>query len=305
LGVGFCVALAYNDPREMGVLARTAEESGFEAVILSDHLVYPETLETPYPYTRSGEPRWSVETPWPDPMVTVGALSAATSTLRFIVSIYVLSLRHPVLAAKSIATAAVLANDRLVLGVGAGWMREEFHAVGQAFARRGARTNESIAVLRKLMTGKPVAHDGEFYAFEALSMSPVPDHPVPIWGGGLSDAALRRAALHCDGWLSEVQSEADIAGIIGKLSSMRTTSERSDQPFSICAALSDVIDLDGYRRMADMGVTQLITVPWLFYGAGESLEQKCDGIRRFGDDIIARLDIRDDAVSAAGRLSET
>ena len=117
----FCIALAYNDARELPELSREAEEAGFSAAILSDHLVYPAELETPYPYTESGLPRWEHDTPWPDPIVTAAALAMVTERLQFIISIYVLPMRHPVMAAKSISTASVLSDNRLVLGVGAGW----------------------------------------------------------------------------------------------------------------------------------------------------------------------------------------
>jgi len=295
----FCIALAYNDPRDMAALAREAEACGYGGVVLSDHLVHPAELKTPYPYTRDGQPRWKPGTDWPDPLVTVGALSAVTSRLRFIISVYVLGLRHPIAAAKSIATAAVLSDDRLVVGVGAGWMRDEFEALDQPFERRGARLDESIAVLRALWRGEPVVHDGEFYRFPALSMHPVPSKPVPIWGGGLSEPALRRAARVCDGWLSEVNSEAEIREVIARLRVLRADSERRDRPFSVCAALSDVIDIDGYRRMASLGVTQLITVPWLFYGPPRSLSDKLDGLHRFADEVLSKLDRRDDGVAVA------
>jgi probable F420-dependent oxidoreductase len=292
----FCVALAYNDPRDMATLAREAEACGFGGVVLSDHLVHPEELRTPYPYTRDGAPRWPAGTDWPDPLVTVGALASVTSRLRFIVSIYVLGLRHPIAAAKSIATAAVLAENRLVLGVGAGWMRDEFEALGVPFERRGARLDESIEVMRKLWGGEPVAHEGEFYSFPALSMHPVPAAPVPIWGGGLSAPALRRAATRCDGWLSEVNSEAEVREIVARLRALRETSARCDRPFSICAALNDVVDLDGYKRMAALGVTQLITVPWLFFGRPTCLADKVDGLHRFADQVLSKLG-REDGVA--------
>jgi probable F420-dependent oxidoreductase len=285
--VKFCIALAYNDTSELPALCRTAEECGFEAVILSDHLVYPASLRTPYPYTRDGLPRWQPDTPWPDPFVSVGALSMVTERLRFIISVFVLPLRHPAQAAKSIATASVLSNDRLVLGVGAGWMREEFELVGQRFENRGRRTAEALEVMRKLWTGEAVEHRGEFYRFEAVQMSPVPRLPVPVWGGGHADAALRRAAQLCDGWLSEIQKSDEMPAIVKRLRELRADSSRSEVPFSICAAVSDAVGVDAYRRLAGLGVTHIITVPWLFYGQPRALEEKCDGIRRFADEVLS------------------
>ena len=286
----FCIALAYNDTRELPELCRVAEESGFSAAILSDHLVYPAVLETPYPYTRDGQPRWEHDTPWPDPIVTAAALAMVTERLQFITSIFVLPTRHPVLAAKSISTAAVLSDNRLILGVGAGWMREEFDLVGQPFEARGRRMNESIDVMRKLWTGEPVAHAGDFYRFDAVQMRPVPEAAIPIWAGGHAAAALRRATHLCDGWLSEVQTSEEMRSIAKRLHRLRASSPRRNEPFHICAAVTDAFTLDGYQEMADLGVTHLITVPWLFYGQPESLQEKCDGIRRFGETVLANLE---------------
>jgi probable F420-dependent oxidoreductase len=288
--VDFCIAVAYNDPTHLTEIARCAEASGFGGIVVSDHVVYPGRLDTPYPYTASGMPRWSADTPWPDPFVAVGAMAAVTTRLRFICSVFVLPLRHPVLAAKTIATASVISHGRLSVGVGAGWMREEFELLGQPFAGRGRRLAESIEVMRTLWRGGMVEHHGDHYDFGPVQMSPAPERPIPIYGGGVSDAALRRAATQCDGWASEIQTSAELETILAKLRAYRADSERADRPLRICAALKDVHDLAGYRRMADLGVTELITVPWLFYGADpESCEQKCDGIRRFGEEVIAQL----------------
>lgn len=285
----FYIAVAYNDPTHLTEIARTAEAAGFGGIVISDHLVYPQDLKTPYPYTQSGKPRWSSDTPWPDPFVAVAAMAAVTKRLRFITSIFVLPLRHPVLAAKTIATASVMSQGRLTLGVGAGWMREEFDLLGQPFAGRGRRLDESLEVMRTLWRGGMVEHHGEFFDFDPMQMSPVPPAPIPIYAGGVSNAALRRAATLCDGWASEIQTTSEIEEISERLRILRAGSERAGEPFGMCVASRDAHDLAGYLRMEELGVTELITVPWLFYGADEdSCREKCDGIRRFGDEIIAR-----------------
>jgi len=258
--------------------------------VISDHVVHPAHLGTPYPYTADGNPRWEPETPWPDPLVAVGAMASVTQTIRFITSVLVLPLRHPVLAAKSVATASVLSQGRLTLGVGAGWMREEFEVLGQPFEGRGRRLAEAIEIMRTLFSGGNVEHHGEFYDFGPLQMNPVPPEPVPIYGGGVSDVALRRAAMICDGWASEVQTREELDEILTRLRAYRAQSTRADEPLGICAALRDVYDLDGYREMRDRGVTEVITVPWLFYGdANQSCQARCDGIRRFGEEVLAHF----------------
>lgn len=286
----FCIAVAYNDPNHLCEIARTAEEAGFGGIIVSDHIVYPGDLKTPYPYTSHGRPRWDTTAPWPDPLIAVGAMSAVTTRIRFVCSIYLLALRHPILAAKSIATAAVMSGNRLTLGVGAGWMKEEFDLLGPAFETRGKRLNESIEVLRKMLAGGMVEHRGAFFDFDPVEINPVPTKPVPIYGGGTSNAALRRAATLCDGWASEIQTTTELDTILADLKRYRDDSERAGEPFGVCAALRDVFDPDGYRAMRDRGVTELITVPWLFYGdQGQTCEQKCDGIRRFSDEVMSQI----------------
>ncbi|MFT5442711.1 MAG: putative F420-dependent oxidoreductase [Myxococcota bacterium] len=284
----FCIAVAYTPPDQLCEIAQCAEEAGFGGIIVSDHIFYPGKLETPYPYTSHGRPRWDIDTPWPDPLIAVAAMAAVTKRIRFISSIYLLGLRHPVLAAKSIATAAVMSQNRLTLGVGAGWMREEFDTVGAPFKGRGKRLDESIEVVRKLLAGGLVEHRGEHFEFAPIQMSPVPDKPLPIYGGGISAPALRRAATLCDGWASEIQTTEELDVITATLRQHRADAGLAEKPFGICAALRDVFDLDGYRAMEERGVTELITVPWLFYGdADQSCEQKCDGIRRFADEVLA------------------
>ncbi len=288
--VDFAIAVAYNDPSHLTKIAAAAEEAGFGAIVISDHVIYPGQLETPYPYTANGQPRWQPDTPWPDPFVAVAAMAAVTQRLRFITSIYVLPLRHPLLAAKTISTASILAGGRLTVGVGAGWMREEFDLVGVPFKGRGRRMEESLVAMRTLWQGGMVEHHGEFYDFGPVQMSPVPSQVIPVYGGGTSEVALRRAARLCDGWASEIQTTTQLTDILARLERYRNEAHRGEERFGICAAMRDVYDLDGYRRMRDMGVSELITVPWLFYDTDEnSCQQKCDGIRRFADEVISKM----------------
>jgi probable F420-dependent oxidoreductase len=286
--VKFVTSLAFCEPRSYCALARAAEEAGFHAVAVSDHVVHPERIKAPYPYTPDGSPRWEPFTPWPDPWVAVGAMAAVTRRLRFVTSIFVLPMRNPFLVAKSVGTAAVLSDDRVALGVGAGWMEDEFELMEQPFAQRGARMDEMLEVMAKLWGGGMVEHHGRFYDFERLEMSPVPARPVPVYAGGLSAPALRRAATRCDGWVSDLHSTEELRGIVARLAEQRADSARAGQPFEVLAAVGDAFDVDGYRRVGEVGVTQLMTKPWVFYGGEtDDVEAQCEGMRRFGDDVIA------------------
>jgi probable F420-dependent oxidoreductase len=287
--VKFITSLAFSDPAQILPLAQACDAAGFDAVAVSDHLVHPERIDTPYPYTPDGSPRWEPFTAWPDPWVTAGYVAAATERLRVVTSIYVLPMRNPVMAAKAIGTAAVLSGGRVALGLGVGWMREEFQAAEAPFERRGARTDEMIAVLRKLWAGGWVEHHGEFYDFPRLEMSPAPGD-VPIYGGGLSAPAFRRAAHHCDGWISDLHTTAELADMVARLRTLRADGPRADRPFAVLASVLDAVKPDDYRRLEAIGVTHVQTMPWIFYGgATEDLQQRVDGVRRFGDEVAGPL----------------
>ncbi|HKA15148.1 MAG TPA: TIGR03619 family F420-dependent LLM class oxidoreductase [Myxococcota bacterium] len=285
----FVVSAAFNDPDHLLELAASAEQCGFEAMAFPDHVVHPEKLDTPYPYTPDGSRRWSAFTPWVDPWVAIGACAAVTTHLRFTNNVFVLAMRNPFLAAKAIATAAALSRGRVTLTLGVGWSNVEYSLLGQDFRTRGRRTDEMIEVLRKLWTGQMVSHAGAFYRFDTLESNPVPPSRIPIWVGGISDAALRRAARN-DGWLSDLQSTAEIETCIDKLRHFRAEQGRAGDPFDVMASASDAFTLDGYRRLADIGVTHVLTLPWIFtHGDTKVLREKKDGMRRFADDVIARL----------------
>ena len=288
----FSIALAYNQPEDLRVLALAAEEAGFGSVILSDHLLYPLDRKTPYPYTKDGRMPWQQDTPWPDPFVVAASLGAVTQRLRFILSVLVLPLRHPVLAAKTIMTTSVMTQGRVEVGVGAGWMREEFDILGVPFDERGRRLDEALDVLRKFESGGVIDHRGDHFAIPPVRMAPIPERPTPIYGGGLSKPALRRAATRCDGWVGQIQTRSEMPSLIAELRRLRAASARREAPFRIVSAVSDAYDERRYREMEAAGVTDLITVPWVFLGADltkSTLEEKCDGIREFGRTVLEPL----------------
>ncbi len=283
----FVVSAAFNDPAHLVPLARTAETCGFTAMSFPDHVVHPETLDTPYPYTEDGSRRWEAFTPWVDPWVAIGACAAATTRLRFTNNVFVLAMRNPFLAAKSIATAAALSQGRVTLTVGVGWSNIEYELMQQDFKTRGQRTDEMIEILRKLWTGEMVEHEGLHYRFGRLETNPAPPERIPIWVGGISKPALRRAARN-DGWLSDLQTTDEIVACIRQVQEFRKELGREGEPLDVMASASDAFTLDGYRRLEDAGVTHILTLPWIFtHGDTKVLEEKQEGMRRFADDVIA------------------
>lgn len=285
--VDFAVVTAYQPIGDLVTLARAAEEHGYRALSVADHVVDLETLATPYPYQASGNRRWTPDVDWPDPWVTVGALAQVTSRLEFFTSIYVAAARNPFVVAKAVGTAAALSGGRVSLGVGVGWCREEFDLLEQDFSTRGRRTDEALALMKELWRPGWTEFDGEFYSCERLVMKPEPPGPIPIWVGGISEPALRRAARH-DGWVSDVSTVDEAIETASRLSALRAEAGRdATAPYDVVVALTDAVTPADFARAAAGGVTLVMTMPWLYYyGPDATLEQKVDGIRRFREDVI-------------------
>jgi probable F420-dependent oxidoreductase len=181
-------------------VARTAERAGFDAVWMFDHLFTPTDLGSRYPYSRDGSYPLSPQDPFFDPLAVFGVLAGATERLKLGTMVLIAAYRHPIVLAKALASIENFAPGRVVLGVGAGWMREEFDALGVSSARRGDRLVEYVRALRTIWSPEPVTFEGEFYSFPEAGFLPAPTAPIPVIFGGHSDGALRRAAQHGDGW---------------------------------------------------------------------------------------------------------
>ncbi len=286
----FNIATAFTDIEHLCSIAETAEECGYDGVAVSDHVVHPENIRSPYPYTPDGQPRWQPSAPWADPIVAIAAMAASTERIRFVTSVFVLPMRNPFLVAKAVGTAQILSQGRVILGIGMGWMKDEFELLGQNFHDRGRRADEMVEVLRTLWSEGMVEYHGEFYDFERLAMTPAPRTRVPIFVGGFSAPALRRVARLADGWISDSHSEKEITEIVGRIATLRREAGREGLPFEVFGACTDIGDLDGYRRLEDAGITHMTAMPWLKAGSPDPpLEEKRDALRRFADEFVSKL----------------
>lgn len=281
--------VSFAEPEQLLGIARAAEEAGLEGVLLSDHLFFPGRIESRYPYSEDGKPAFDGATPFPEPWTTIAAMAAVTTRLRFATMVYILPLRHPLEVAKAVGTAALLSGGRVALGVGAGWIREEFDVLGVDFATRGARMDEMIDVMRKAWTGSMVEHRGRFFEFAPLQMTPAPSAPPPIWVGGLSPAALRRAATRGDGWIGTGQTPEDAVRIVAELRGLRADAGRAAQPFEAIVPLVVPPDRELLARLSDAGVTATTLWPFSYtLGPGSTLAQKRDAIHRAVDSLAER-----------------
>lgn len=284
----FSIVTAFQPTDHLIPLAKAADELGYHAISVPDHVVDLEELDTPYPYTPDGRRRWDLDADWPDSWVLIGALAAVTTRVRFFNSIYVAALRSPFQVAKSVGTAAVLSGNRVALGVGIGWCREEFDLLGQDFTTRGRRTDEGLALMKALWAPGWTEFEGEFYSAPRLMMNPSPTEPIPIYVGGLSEIAFARAARH-DGWVGDIYTVEEASRHAQRLLEIRAETG-ADGDFSIITALSDAFLPEHFAAAAAAGITETWTMPWAYYHGGEaSLEQKLDGMERFAADVIGPL----------------
>jgi probable F420-dependent oxidoreductase len=296
----FWHSAAFAEVDQLIEVGKTLEALGFAGITFSDHLFFPQDLQSEYPDSPSKKPHWTSAAPWPDPWVTAAAIAAVTDRLKFATQVFVLPMRNPFAVAKTVSTLAVLSKGRVIVGCGAGWMKEEFDQMGVDFATRGGRYDEMIDVLRTLWKGGMVEYHGKHFDFDRLEMSPAPAEPIQIYVGGHSRVALDRAARLGDGWLGGTYDEPTILATLAKLDALRSLHGRENEPFGTVAAMFPTPDLDTCKRLADAGLSILVVAPWLAgqaagqeaeinEGVYDSFAAKCRAMEHFAETIIAKM----------------
>lgn len=244
-------------------IAQRAERLGYDGVFLSDHIAMPTELTSAYPYRSDGRFPLTASDLILEPVTTLAYLAAVTTRLQLGFSVLVLPYRHPVLNAKMLGTLDVISNGRLILGAGVGWMEEEFAALDSDFDARGAITDEHIAMLKALWTSSEPGVSGIHYGVSGLSMAPMPvsqPHP-PIWTGGISPPALRRAANLADGWHGVRLRPTDVARVVARIGELRSSRGETLYGFTISLRAGlDVADapFDGASRTPLRGSTDQV-----------------------------------------------
>ncbi len=240
---------------DMIELAKKADALGFEGLMGADHGFVPQQMDARYPYTDDGKPPIDGSMPYPEVWTTIAAMSMVTQRLKFSTAVYVLPLRNPIEVAKATGTIARISNNRLVLGAGVGWMREEFDSYGVDFTTRGKRMNECIEVLRALWSGGFVEYHGDYFDFPSLQIAPAPSCPVPIVLGGASKPALRRAGKYAQGWMGNGNEAEEMPGIFAELQAARVAHKREQEPFEILLALKNFPSMEELRDYQRQGAT--------------------------------------------------
>ncbi|MBV8774549.1 MAG: TIGR03619 family F420-dependent LLM class oxidoreductase [Deltaproteobacteria bacterium] len=282
-GLMFVNSGPFSNHELLAHLAQTAEQCGFDSLWTVEHVVIPQDYKSPYPYSKSGKIPGGEDVPIPDPLLPLSFAAALTKTIRLATGVVILPQRHPLYLAKEIATLDLLSGGRVILGVGSGWLKEEFDALGLDFHTRGARTDEAITAMRACWREDPSNFHGKHFNFGPLRSFPKPPRgKVPVHIGGHSIAAARRAGRLGDGFfpaIGEVQKLQDLFG------TMRTAAQQAgrnpDQIELSCMARAAV---DTVKLLADIGISRVVVAPPAFDKAGLSR-----GLEKIGDEVISRV----------------
>lgn len=242
-------------------VAAAAERSGFSTLWVGEHVVMVDEPESPYPYSDDGLIAVEADADWLDPLIALSFAAAATNRIELATGVLLLPEHNPVITAKAAASLDRMTGGRLSLGVGVGWSREEYDALGVPFEERSRRMVEYVAAMRALWRDDVASYSGEFVSFDRVRVNPKPHRrSVPIVLGGNSDAALRRVAEWGDGWygfnLADVEEAAYLAS---KLRAMCREVGRDPSDLRLAVALQDPTPADA-MRMSDAGIDELVLV---------------------------------------------
>jgi probable F420-dependent oxidoreductase len=259
-------------------LARAAEDNGFESLWTVEHVVVPAGYSSPYPYSADGKmPGGRDDYDIPDPLIWLSFAAAATSTIKLATGIVILPQRNPVVFAKTVATLDSMSEGRMILGVGVGWLEEEFNAIGVPFASRGRRTDDSIRALRALWQQELPSYDGEFAKFSDTYSRPQPANgTVPIVIGGHSKAAARRAGRLGDGFFplgDDVDSVIDLIDL-----ARATATAEGRNPADIEMTVGASPKPESMKRLAEAGVSRMV-VPTMSH----------DAMKKFADTVMSKF----------------
>ena len=266
-------------------ICRRAETTGFESVWGGEHVILPDEIASKYPYSADGKIPAEPDTPIPDPLIWLAFAAAAAPTLRLGTCILIVPQRNPLVLAKELATLDQLSGGRVELGLGVGWLKEEFEALGVPWERRGARNDEYIAAMRALWAGPHAEFHGEFVDFAPATCSPRPvNGNIPVHVGGDTDAAIRRAARIADGYFPGEGDPERLGALIGRVRNAAEQAGRDPDSIEISAIFgAQMADpVRGVEQMAGLGVGRIMVPAFFFAGPGG-----LDRLSEFGERITS------------------
>ena len=269
----------------MIALAEKAESLGYESVWTFEHVIVPVDYKSRYPYSADGKMAVTPETNFVDPLVALTAIAARTNKIRLGTGVNILSQWNPLYLAKQAASLDFVSNGRFMLGLGVGWLKEEFHAVGVPFEKRGARFDDYVVAMRKAWRGDVVEHESEFVHWHGFKQYPVPVQKpgVPIVVGGVEGKALARVAKYGDGWFAPSSSAANLAPRLKELGQECAKIGRDPKTIEVSVMWAPQAGLDAAKQYRDLGVSRLI-VPVMALGM-----PPIDALERFANEWFPKL----------------
>ncbi len=272
---------------KMVELAVLAEQGGVESLWTFEHVIVPVDYASKYPYSPDGKMGVEPDANFVDPLIALSAIAAHTSRVRLATGVNILSQSNPLYLAKQAASLDFVSGGRFMLGVGIGWLREEFDAMGVPFERRGARFDDAIQAMRKVWSGGVVEHESDFLHWTGFKSHPVPvQDPFPVVIGGSKGKAFERTAKYGQGWYAPTASTDQLTPLLAQLDEACAAEGRDRSTVEITAMwIPPAEGLDKVPQYADLGVSRLV-VPMPVVAAGGD---PVDGLKRFADEVVAKV----------------
>jgi probable F420-dependent oxidoreductase len=282
-GLMFVNSGPFSNPELLAHLAQNAERCGFESLWTVEHVVIPKDYQSPYPYSKSGKIPGGEDVSIPDPLLPLSFAAAITKKIRLATGVIILPQRHPIYLAKEIATLDLLSGGRMILGIGSGWLKEEFDALGLDFRTRGARTDEAIQAMRACWRESASSFRGKHFNFGPVLSFPKPvQRAVPIHIGGHSAAAAKRAGRLGDGFFPALGEIPRLQELFAMMREAAAAAGRDANQIELsCMARAAV---DAVKTVQDIGISRVVVAPPAFDREGLSR-----GLEKIGNEVIARL----------------
>ncbi len=278
------VNVGVSSVEQMIGMAQAAENAGVESVWTFEHVIVPNDYSSKYPYSPNGKMGTTPETNFVDPLIALTAVAMNTTKLRLGTGVNILSQSNPLFMAKQAASLDMVSNGRFMLGVGIGWLQEEFLAMGTPFEKRGARFDDYLTAMKKAWSGDTVEHQSEFLNWTGFKSYPVPK-ALDVHIGGSKGKAFERVAKFGQGWFSPTMTPDQIKPDLAKLKDACAAEGRDVSEIEVSSMwmLNDDA-FDNIRRFEDLGVSRLICP---LFGLGT--KNPMDGIAKLGDEVISKL----------------
>ena len=283
MGLAFASSVAIDGDSTLEI-CRRASGAGFESLWGGEHVILPDSIASKYPYSADGKIPAEPDTPIPDPLIWLAFAAAAAPTLRLGTCILIVPQRNPLVLAKELATLDQLSGGRVELGLGIGWLKEEFDALGVSWERRGARNDEYIAAMRALWAAPHAEFHGEFVDFAPVTCSPRPvNGSIPVLVGGHTDAAIQRAVRIADGYFPGEGNSERLGKLIERLRMAAEEAGRDPDSIEINAMFgAQIADPEaGVEQMKALGVGRIMVPAFFFAGPGG-----LDRLSEFGERVL-------------------